>query len=142
MMLIIKNENEILQYDDSFEEKFKQKSIPYIKIKDGSELAHKILSAHEYNLVFDGDEVIDVNITKTIMQYKEDELNDPIKIKEKQKDEIKYQLELLDNNLSRSTEDLIDLLVSKSLIAESELKKELKDIKQQKKDLRNQLKNL
>jgi hypothetical protein len=108
-------------------------------VSNNSLLGRKILTKHTYDLVFDDKgEIIDITNTKTFEELE----NNPENKKNKRKQEIQQELETLDKTITRSLEDVIDLLISKSIVTENELPVYLSTKKQKKKELRQQLKDL
>jgi hypothetical protein len=102
-----------------------------IRIMDGSELSQKILSAHEYEKIFDGGNLVDVTIIKTKEQHNVEQAE--LHKNERRKNEILAELRELDFQISRIIEDNQDRL----FIHASKL-----DIITQKQALREQLKLL
>lgn len=87
-------------------------------------------------------ETVDVNVTKTIEQYRQEIENHPDTIKVRRKLEIQKQLESLDKNVTRGLEDTLDMLKTKGVIADSDIPAYVKSRKQQKQALRVELQSL
>jgi hypothetical protein len=69
-MLIVINGNKKLQYDNRFKDDFDMSKTPYIYVDDESELAKKILSAHDYTVSVDvNGKLKDIVVTKTKAQW-------------------------------------------------------------------------
>ena len=89
-MLIVNKDNQKLQYDNRFKNQFDNEGIEYIYIDDTSELAKKILSAHEYTIDVSKKTVIGKDTKKTALVTV-----NVIKTKEQWKSEISKSPSLL-----------------------------------------------
>lgn len=76
-MLIVKNDTKTLQYHDSFKEQFDKENKEYFEVDDNSELAQKILSAHEYELVLGTKTIIDTEIYTELEDYIKETIENP-----------------------------------------------------------------
>jgi hypothetical protein len=68
--------------------------------------------------------------------------NNPALIKQNQRQEIQSKLETLDKVIPRGLEDTLDMLISKSVIAENDIPSYVKTRKKQKQNLRQELQDL
>lgn len=109
-----------------------------IKVNDNSQLAKDIMELSDYDLVFENGSVVGVSAIKTLEESNQEYLNSNAF----KKVDAKNKIIMLDKDLNRGTEDLIDLLLSKQILTEQELPSALKSKRQQKSALRQQIQGL
>jgi hypothetical protein len=75
-----------------------------VRIPDNSDMAKKIMSAGKYDLVFDGDVLVSVQVIKTKAQFQK-ELEESVEF---QKKKIQDELSKLDLTIPRIMEDIVE----------------------------------
>jgi hypothetical protein len=107
-------------------------------VKNDTELANLIQSAHEYSPVIVKNKLIDVTVTKTKKQHIEEIENSPDTIKRKTKELIIKQLEESDKQILKIVDDLMEFCETLGY----KPNKSKKDLLQARKQLRQELQGL
>jgi hypothetical protein len=113
MLLIIDKNTKKVISNNGTNSRFPDGNIPNVELKDSeealrihdnSEIAQKIMTANKFDLVFDGETLVDINVLKT----NERAVAEHAQSNEAKKEKINAELKELDIEIPRIVEDIIE----------------------------------